>query len=215
MADTGQIIVEPATIVGWDSPSDPAAPRNWPTNRKWLTSAIGFLFCGCALPYCISAPLLHVLLYYSSLTVFSHLPQTHTCARTRLASISVSGYSISVSVIEAELGCSRILALAGISTYTIMFGIAPLILAPLSEIYGRRGVYIASTVVYTLFQLPQALAPNIATMLAARALSGVGGSTAISLLVRSILLHLGSLRVKLLMCLPHPPGRNTRRLIQR
>jgi MFS family permease len=64
-----------------------------------------------------------------------------------------------------------------------MFGISPLFLAPLSEVYGRRNVYILSAVVYTVFQIPQAIAPNISTMLAARLLSGVGGSTAISLVV--------------------------------
>jgi len=137
--DNGRILVE------WDGPHDPAAPRNWPKSRKWLTSSVGFVFCG-------------------------------------LASISVSGYSISVSAIQAELRCSRLLALAGISTYTVMFGVAPLLLAPLSEIYGRRIVYLASTTVYTLFQIPQALAPNITTMLVVRAISGMGGSTAISLL---------------------------------
>lgn len=100
----------------------------------------------------------------------------------RLASISVSGYSIAVSSIQDELGTSRELALAGVSVYTVMFGIAPLFLAPLSETYGRRIVYILSTIVYTLFQVPQAIAPNIATMLVARSISGIGGSTAISLL---------------------------------
>jgi MFS family permease len=100
-----------------------------------------------------------------------------------LASISVSSYSIALPVIQDELHCSRMLALAGITLYTVMFGIAPMVLAPLSEIYGRRNVYIASAIVYTAFQLPQALAPNIATMLVGRALSGVGGSTAISLVV--------------------------------
>lgn len=94
----------------------------------------------------------------------------------------MSGYSIAASVIQDELGTTRELALAGVSVYTIMFGIAPLLLAPLSELYGRRVVYIASTVVYTLFQIPQALAPNIGVMLFARIMSGIGGSTAISLL---------------------------------
>lgn len=100
----------------------------------------------------------------------------------RLASISVSGYSIAVSTIQDELGTSRGLALAGVGLYTVMFGIAPLLLAPLSELYGRRIVYILSTIVYTLFQIPPALAPNIATILVARVISGIGGSTAISLL---------------------------------
>lgn len=85
-------------------------------------------------------------------------------------------------MIQEELQCSRELALAGISVYTVMFGISPLFLAPLGEVYVRN-VYILSAAFYTVFQIPQAIAPNIATMLAARLLSGVGGSTAISLVV--------------------------------
>lgn len=80
--------------------------------------------------------------------------------------------------------CSREIALAGISVYTVTFGIAPLFLAPLSEVYGRRIVYTLSAALYTVFQIPLAAANNITTMLVARLLSGVGGSTAISLVVR-------------------------------
>lgn len=65
-----------------------------------------------------------------------------------------------------------------------MFGIAPMLLAPLSEVYGRRVVYTASALVFTVFQIPQAAAPNITTLLVARFLSAVGGSTGISLIVR-------------------------------
>jgi len=96
-------------------------------------------------------------------------------------SITVSAYSISVPVIQEELGCSRLLALAGISLFTLTFGAAPLVLAPMSEVWGRKWIYIASAILFTVFQIPQALAPNIQTMLVARFISGIGGSSAIAL----------------------------------
>lgn len=58
---------------------------------------------------------------------------------------------------------------------------APLLLAPLSEVYGRSSIYLGSAIVFALFFIPQALAPNIATMLVARFISGCAGSTAVAL----------------------------------
>ena len=95
--------------------------------------------------------------------------------------MSVSGYSIAVDSITEELQTSQELALAGISLFTLTFGWAPLILAPLSEVWGRRWICIGSAVLFWLLQIPQALARNIETVLIARFLSGIGGSTAISL----------------------------------
>ena len=67
------------------------------------------------------------------------------------------------------------------SLFTLTFGAAPLILAPMSEVWGRMWIYIASAILFTIFQIPQALAPNIQTMLVARFISGIGGSSAIAL----------------------------------
>ena len=96
-------------------------------------------------------------------------------------SVTVSGYSIVVGSITEELHTSRELTLAGISLFALTFGSAPLILAPLSEVWGRRWVYLGSAVIFWLFQIPQALAPNIQTMLIARFITGIGGSTGVSL----------------------------------
>jgi len=48
--------------------------------------------------------------------------------------MSVSAYSVTVTSVEEELGCSRLLAIAGLSIFTLTFGAAPLVLAPLSEV---------------------------------------------------------------------------------
>lgn len=49
--------------------------------------------------------------------------------------------------------------------------------APLSEYYGRRPVYLVSWFIFAIFQLPQALATNIETILICRFISGFAGST--------------------------------------
>lgn len=58
-----------------------------------------------------------------------------------------------------------------ITLFVVGFGVGPLIFAPLSEVIGRKPIYLISMTFYFLFTLPSALAQNIATMLAARMVS--------------------------------------------
>lgn len=51
-----------------------------------------------------------------------------------LVSMSVSAYSVVVTSVQEELGTSRLLAISGLSIFTLTFGAAPLVLAPLSEV---------------------------------------------------------------------------------
>ncbi|BGP12470.1 hypothetical protein JCM10213v2_000387 [Rhodosporidiobolus nylandii] len=91
-----------------------------------------------------------------------------------LVSLSVSAYSISENYVREDLHTTRILAILGITMFTITFGAAPLLLAPLSEVYGRNNICQFST-------FPPALAQNIQTILVSRFISGIAGSTAVSL----------------------------------
>ncbi|THC90189.1 hypothetical protein EYZ11_010347 [Aspergillus tanneri] len=59
-----------------------------------------------------------------------------------------------------------------------MFG--PLILSPLSELYGRRIVFNSANAFFTLSHIGCALAPNVGTFLAFRIISGIGGSVTLS-----------------------------------
>ncbi|GAA5828189.1 hypothetical protein JCM11251_002628 [Rhodosporidiobolus azoricus] len=95
-------------------------------------------------------------------------------------SLSVSAYSIAENQVREELHTTQILAILGITMFTITFGAAPLLLAPLSEVYGRNTIYLISAVVFALFFLPQALAQNIQTVLVARFISGIAGSVAVA-----------------------------------
>lgn len=63
--------------------------------------------------------------------------------------------------------------------YVMMLGIGPLLIAPTSEVLGRRTMYIFCLAIFTLFQIPIALAPNIETFVALRTLSGFFGSVAV------------------------------------
>lgn len=61
-----------------------------------------------------------------------------------------------------------------------MLGIGPLILAPLSETFGRRVLYLSCFTGFTLLQIPSALTPNIEFLIVMRTLSGFFGSVSIA-----------------------------------
>lgn len=58
--------------------------------------------------------------------------------------------------------------------------VGPLVLGPLSEIYGRRIVLNGSNVIFCAFNLGCALAPNLSGLIVMRFLDGVGGSACLT-----------------------------------
>jgi multidrug resistance protein len=70
--------------------------------------------------------------------------------------------------------------------YVLGIGSGPLVLAPVSEIYGRRPVYILSFACFTVLNVGCALSPNIAVLSTLRFFSGIAGSAGPSLSAGSI-----------------------------
>jgi multidrug resistance protein len=99
------------------------------------------------------------------------------CVITALTAFSAGAYSPGVGQMMAEWHVSSVAALVGITTFTTGFAIAPMVLAPFSEINGRRPVFIASGLLFVLCQLCSGLTRSYAGMLVVRFFVGVGGST--------------------------------------
>ncbi|KAL5115943.1 hypothetical protein ACEQ8H_006165 [Pleosporales sp. CAS-2024a] len=99
------------------------------------------------------------------------------CVITALAAFSAGSYSPGVGQMTAEWGISSVPALLGITAFTTGFAVAPMVLAPFSEINGRRPVFIASGILFVLCQVCSGLTQSYAGMLVARFFVGVGGST--------------------------------------
>lgn len=72
---------------------------------------------------------------------------------------------------------SHVAILVGITTFTTGFAVAPMVLAPFSELNGRKPVFIGTGVLFVLCQLCCAVTRSYGGMLAARFFAGVGGST--------------------------------------
>ncbi|KAG6916738.1 hypothetical protein DXG01_005558 [Tephrocybe rancida] len=67
-----------------------------------------------------------------------------------------------------------------LSIYLLSFALGPLVLAPVSEMYGRTWVLHISNLVSLVFTLGCAFAPNTAALIAFRLLSGFSGSAPVA-----------------------------------
>ena len=78
-------------------------------------------------------------------------------------------------VIEEFHTTSQALATFVVSVYILGFAMGPLVLAPLSEMYGRVHIYNFCNVIFTIFTVACALATNMNMLIAFRFLAGCFG----------------------------------------
>lgn len=83
-----------------------------------------------------------------------------------------------IQYVMIEFNSSNIiLASLVVSIYLVGYAFGPLLLAPLSEIYGRLWVYHISNVFFIIFTVACAVAPSLGSLIAFRFLAGSAGST--------------------------------------
>src|SRR3954464_14293569 len=63
-----------------------------------------------------------------------------------------------------------------LNAYILAFGVLMLTAAALGERYGRRKLFVIGVVLFTAASAAGAVAPNVETLIAARALEGIGGA---------------------------------------
>ena len=80
--------------------------------------------------------------------------------------------------ITQRFGVSQVKATMGLTLFVAGYGTGPMVFAPMSEIpqIGRNSVYIGTLFLFVVLQLPIALAPNFATILVFRFITGFVGS---------------------------------------
>ncbi|KAK9370950.1 major facilitator superfamily domain-containing protein [Lipomyces kononenkoae] len=86
-----------------------------------------------------------------------------------------------LGLIEEKYNVSLEVSILTCSVMVIGFAVGPLAWSPLSEQYGRRPIYVFSLFLYTIFNIPCALSPNIGGLLACRFLCGVFASSGLVL----------------------------------
>ncbi|CAO1636486.1 unnamed protein product [Jaminaea pallidilutea] len=90
--------------------------------------------------------------------------------------MNAAGYPTTEIAGSEELDVSPVSYLTGSTAYLIPVAIAPLFLAPLSEVAGRRKLCLLTISLYTIMFVPQALTPNFAGIILPRICQGLTGS---------------------------------------
>ncbi|KAH0037866.1 MFS general substrate transporter, partial [Aureobasidium melanogenum] len=111
---------------------------------------------------------------YKSLVVFA---MSYATTVTVLFSTS---YTVTVVTLERIFDVGHLVALLGLTTYLLGMAAGSTVLAPLSEMYGRRPVYIVSTAIFVLLILPCALAKNIESLLIPRFFAAFAAASLVS-----------------------------------
>lgn len=80
------------------------------------------------------------------------------------------------TAVSQKLHVSEEVAILGVSLYVQGLGVGPLLVGPLSELYGRNIIYRVSFAFFFIFSWPVAFAPHIAVFLIFRFLTGFSGA---------------------------------------
>lgn len=118
-------------------------------------------------------------------------PRTMSKARKWLITLVIASSALCVTVnsslytsiydqIIPLFNTTREISTLGLSTFVIGLMIGPMVLAPLSEFYGRRPIYIGSLSMVFIWIIPCAVAQNMATILVTRFFDGLFGSAFLS-----------------------------------
>lgn len=100
-----------------------------------------------------------------------------SCTVTVATAYSAGAYVAAMDQLMAAWGISEVAFASGVTAFTVGFGIAPMVLAPFSEINGRYPVFVVTGILFVLCHIFCAVTQSFAGMLLARFFGGVGGST--------------------------------------
>ncbi|KAG4028901.1 hypothetical protein MFRU_018g00130 [Monilinia fructicola] len=96
---------------------------------------------------------------------------------TFISPLASSMFAPGVTFADKEFhNTSLILSSFTVSIFVLGYVVGPLILAPLSEIYGRRYVLTGGNIIFCVWQIGCALAPSLESLIGFRFLAGLGGS---------------------------------------
>ena len=108
--------------------------------------------------------------------VIAVLQSLSTFAVTFASSVYVSG----IEGVMQRFDVSEQVATLGLSLFVLGFALGPLIWAPLSEVYGRKVIFVISYTAYTAFSVAAACASNITGLLVLRFFASAFGSSSMT-----------------------------------
>jgi len=93
-----------------------------------------------------------------------------------MSPLASSAFTPGIREMAEDFGVQQSVVIGATTGFVVFLGIGPLVLAPLSETFGRRILYLICFSAFSLLQIPTALSPNVETLIAVRALAGFFGS---------------------------------------
>jgi multidrug resistance protein len=90
-------------------------------------------------------------------------------------------FAPAVHLLPVHFYLSSITSTLVVSIFVLGFAFGPLIIAPLSEIYGRRPAYVVSMLFFLIFTIACAVSTSLPMLIVFRLLAGVVGSTSITI----------------------------------
>lgn len=155
-------VIDP-NIVDWDGPNDPQNPMNWPqstrTGHVILVSAITLIVCA-HLPLNPSPPL----------------------TKSQTSNLASTMYAPGAPLLMQDFYATNpTIGSLTVTIYLLGFALGPLLVAPLSELYGRLILYHACNSLFTIFTIACALSSNVGMFLAFRFLAGCTGAAPLTI----------------------------------
>ena len=100
-----------------------------------------------------------------------------TAANSVLYSTS---YTAGIEQMSEEFGASQTVTTLGMTFYLLGLAFGSIVMAPLSEMYGRKPIACTSLFLFVIFIIPCGLAKNIETLLVVRFVSALFGSAMVA-----------------------------------
>ncbi|KAK7734364.1 hypothetical protein SLS57_000058 [Botryosphaeria dothidea] len=102
------------------------------------------------------------------------------CLLQIFVALTSTSYVSAETAVQEQFGGSTQVVTLGQSMFIVGTAVGPAFLGPLSDIGGRKWVYVISILVYALFNIGTALARNLPMLIIFQFLCGAAGSTALS-----------------------------------
>ncbi|KAH8100972.1 MFS general substrate transporter [Cristinia sonorae] len=103
-----------------------------------------------------------------------------TCLLSFIAVFGSSVYAPGEEQIIERYGVNQDVASTGLTTYVLGFGFGPLLWGPLSEMYGKRIIFLISWAFMTVSMIPSAFVDNIIVILVFRFFTGLAAACPLS-----------------------------------
>ncbi|TVY81919.1 Efflux pump rdc3 [Lachnellula suecica] len=150
---------ESSATVDWDGPDDPKNPMNWSSRKKWLTIAL-----------------------VSYITFVTQVLPLESLSGSSYSSFGSTIFAPGVPLLMKEFHSTNDeLASFIVSIYILGFCVGPLVLAPLSELYGRSPVMHLANIFFLIFSIACAVSSDMGMFVFFRFCQGVAGCPPLTL----------------------------------